>query len=176
MVFFRRRGLPEKKKTTWKKYNIAYKGTSSQITVASASTTNDGYPSSKATTITYYDTLSFGQSGEATGIGSHSVSVSYNTYQNANSMDGKIMLSGSLFYYILSNAATRKRRSGEYEAGGTTFTTYFCYVYKDSYGAMTASTAKNFTQAGTYIEDVESEDPNAYPDNGPLGLYFYIKQ
>lgn len=30
--------------------------------------------------------------------------------------------------------------------------------------------------AGDYIEDVEDENASAYPDNGPLGLYWYIKQ
>lgn len=44
------------------------------------------------------------------------------------------------------------------------------------YYPVTAETARSLAIAGDYIEDVESEDPNAYPDNGPLGLYFYIKQ
>lgn len=45
-----------------------------------------------------------------------------------------------------------------------------------SYYSVTAATARSLAVAGDYIEDVKSENPDEYPDNGPLGLYFYIKQ
>lgn len=176
-VFVRRGGTAaEKALTKWSKYSISYNGTSTQITVSSTSSINSTSASSITTTITYYDALSFAPDGTATGSGEHSVTVSYNSYTNANQMNGKIMYSSGSFYYILNDAATRNSRNGESSAGGSTFRTYFYYVYKQSYGAMTAATAKNFARAGTYIGDVESENEDEYPDNGVLGLYYYVKQ
>lgn len=177
-VFIRRGGTAaEKEPTRWAKYSIAYTGTSTKITVSSTSTmSGSSTANSTATTITYYDALSFDKSGNAAGSGSHTVSVSYNTYTNANNMNGKIALISSSFYYILNDAATRNNGTNSSEAEGTIWTSYYAYVYKNTYGAMTASTAKNFIKAGTYIEDVESENEDEYPDNGPLGLYYYVKQ
>lgn len=168
MVFFRRRGLPKNRKTKWGKYSIAYSGSPSSVAVAETNSSNYNMATSTATTVTYYDDLVFAADGTATASGQRTLSVAYNTYTNANGLDGKFLLQNGSFRYVLSDAATRALNSGT--------RVYYAYVYKQTYGAMTAATAKNFTTAGTYIGEVESEDENAYPDNGPLGTYFYIKQ
>lgn len=167
MVFFKRRGCPAKQKTTWKKYTIAYKGTAQETTIATASNSDETVAKRTEIDVTYYDNLIFAADGTATASDPHTVSVSYKTYSRANNLDGKIVLLNESFYFVLSDPATREE---------TWLIVTLVYVYKNTYGAMTAATAKDFTAAGTYVEDVESEDENAYPDSGPLGTYYYVRQ
>lgn len=172
-VFVRHRRAPAAGKTVWKKYTIAYTGTASVCSIITCSgTASISTSKSKTANVTYYDTLSFAADGTATPSGENSLSLAYNSYTNANKMNGKVMLQGGSFYYILSDAATRN--TGSYTMSGKTW--YTAWVNKQTYGAMTAETAKSFTTAGDYVEDVESEDADAYPDNGPLGTYYYVKQ
>lgn len=168
-VFMRRGGAVSAKKTKWAKYTISYTGTKTEVKVAYGTGTTTTAAKAATTTVTYYDSLSFAADGTAGGLGSNTVTVSGSFATNADKMNGKIFQNGNYFYYILNNAAT-------YNTYKQSTNQYGCNVYKQSYGAMTAETAKSFTAAGTYVEDVESEDENAYPDNGPLGTYYYIKQ
>lgn len=169
MVFFRRRGLPEKRKPTWKKYTIAYTGTAEKTAITTSVNSDETAAKRTEINVTYYDNLVFAADGTATARGSNTVSVSYDTYSRADVLNGRIVLLDESFYFVLSDPATR-------EINTKLIIFISAYVYKNTYGAMTAATAKDFTEAGTYIEDVESEDENAYPDNGPLGTYYYIKQ
>lgn len=95
--------------------------------------------------------------------------MSYNDYTKADELSGKIVTDTNLqnfqMFYATKDAATRE--------GGSRLG-YYNVIKKGI--SVTAATARSLAIAGDYIEDVESEDPNAYPDNGPLGLYFYIKQ
>lgn len=169
MVFFRRRGFPSKQKTTWKKYTIAYTGTETRTTVAYSTGTSLVSAKAATSTVTYYDNLSFAADGTAAGLGENTVKVSYNTCANADQMNEKILKRNGSFYFVLNDAAScSSAYVSQYKYGA--------YVYKQSYGAMTTETAKSFTTAGDYVEDVESEDENAYPDKGPLGTYYYVKQ
>lgn len=171
-VFVRRGGTAaEKALTKWQKYSITYDESASQLTLISRRTSGD--PASYSVTFTYYDALSFTPSGQATGSGQHSVGVSYNTYSNANQMNGKIMLMDGTFYLVSAVAATRQRYTDE-DALANRYTTV--KVYKNGTNIGTASTAKNYAKKGSYIGDVESENEDEYPDNGVLGLYYYVKQ
>lgn len=155
MVFFRRRGLLEKKKTIWKKYTVAYSGTAVNVTIG------EGSRSTSESTVYYYtDGFNFPESGNPTLSGRTILRVMYVSSKNANVLKGKLF--SDLFFGTQDNATSKQ-----------SVDTY--YVYKKGI-RVTAATARSLAIAGDYIEDVESEDPNAYPDNGPLGLYFYIKQ
>lgn len=123
-------------------------------------------PSSKAQTLYYYDGFDFPLSGDPTLGTEHSVNVNAATVNNANILKGKIFIRSNQYYFGTNdNATTWDEWDGS----------LFYYVGKKGI-LVTAATARSLAIAGDYIEDVESEDPNAYPDNGPLGLYFYIKQ
>lgn len=160
MVFFRRRGLHEKQKPTWKKYSIAYSGSVLTKTVYQ---TKDGETYS---TLTYYDGFVFPLSGNPSLGTKYTTEVSYmGGYKNANKTKGKIFSNYGYYYFGTNDDATREFDSANQN---------YC-VYKKGI-KVTAATARSLAIAGDYIEDVESEDPNAYPDNGPLGLYYYVKQ
>lgn len=162
MVFFRRRGNAEIiKPTVWKKYTVAYSGTVEDVNVWAGLDAADS-PDTRY----YYDGFNFPLSGDPTLGTQNSVDVDYYSYTNANAFKGKIFRYNS-YYFGTNDDATRGRyRSPE--------SSYY-YVRKKGIRVL-ATTARSLAIAGDYLEDVESEDPNAYPDNGPLGLYFYIKQ
>ena len=49
-------------------------------------------------------------------------------------------------------------------------------IKKEAIGPITEATARDMAIPGDYIELVESENSEMYPENGPYGLYWYIKQ
>lgn len=116
--------------------------------------------------ISYYDGYNFPLNGNPTLGTLQRVSVGYLNYSKANQLKGKIFQYNN-YYFGTNDDATRGT-----EGRGSS---KYYYVRKKGI-LVTAATARSLAIAGDYIEDVESEDPNAYPDNGPLGLYFYIKQ
>ena len=161
-VFLRHRFAGGVKTTIWKKYSVAYSGTVSNVQIWRGQ-----LPSSKAQTLYYYDGFDFPLSGDPTLGTEHSVNVNAATVNNANILKGKIFIRSNQYYFGTNDDATRGT-----EGRGSN---QYYYVRKKGI-PVTAETARSLAIAGDYIEDVESEDPNAYPDNGPLGLYFYIKQ
>ena len=157
-VFFRRRGLAETK-TKWKKYSVAYSAAAAaNVTVASHAGNN---ASTATSAISYASQLYFSAAGEPELQDAQTAVVSYNSYTNANQLKNRFWASGNTWYIGTGDNATRNTNQL-----GTV--TYYA-VYKK---------AKKITAwiAGDYIEDVEDENASAYPDNGPLGLYWYIKQ
>lgn len=154
-VFFRRRGLAETK-TKWKKYKVAYSGTVESVDVNG---TNALSPS-QASNTAYYDGYEFPDSGTPTLTAQKTVSVSYNTASNADILKQKIFSKRNLYYG--DDTPARAVESGVYYR-----------VYKKG---IKITDPRAQAIAGDYIEDVEDENASAYPDNGPLGLYWYIKQ
>lgn len=151
------------KTTIWKKYSVAYSGTVNPHSVTYSAN------SSFAVSISYCDGFNFPLSGNPSLTATKTLNVSYNDYTKADELSGKIVTDTNLqnfqMFYATKDAATR---------GGGSRLGYYSVIKKGI--SVTAATARSLAIAGDYIEDVESEDPNAYPDNGPLGLYFYIKQ
>ena len=153
-VFFRRRGLAETK-TKWKKYKVAYSGTVENVSVV----TNALSPSDARDTA-YYDGYEFPDFGTPTLTAKKTVSVSHNTASNADVLKQKIFSKSNLYYGDDTPASAGQ--------GGT-----YYRVYKKG---IKITDPRAQAIAGDYIEDVEDENASAYPDNGPLGLYWYIKQ
>lgn len=154
-VFFRRRGIADTK-TKWKKYKVAYSAAAAE-NMAIASHTG----STESSSISYASQLYFSAAGEPELQDAQTAVVSYNSYTNANLLKNRFWASGNTWYIGTGDDATRNRNL----SGPVLVYT----VYKK---------AKRITAwiAGDYIEDVEDENASAYPDNGPLGLYWYIKQ
>lgn len=116
---------------------------------------------SRNTTIYYYDSISVDPtSGVITPTGTrHSVTVSYNSYTNAQRLRGKYFYSngdtsGKLTYAKQDGQVTRSN-SGDY------------YVYIEGYDVS----AKYVD--GDFVEYVTSQERNTYPDNGESGDYYY---
>lgn len=146
MVFFRRRGNVEVNKATVWK----------KYSVAYSGTAREYYNAGTGSIITYYDGFDFpADGGDPTLSGKHSAICSTKNYKY---LIKKIYSN----QYMLRLSITQNELGSDYITG--------------SYIEVTAATARSLAIAGDYIEDVESEDPNAYPDNGPLGLYYYVKQ
>lgn len=154
-VFFRRRGIADTK-TKWKKYKVAYSGTVESVNIGS---TNALSPS-EARNVAYYDGYEFPDSGTPTLTAQKTVSVSYNTASNANVLKQKIFSKSGLYYGDDTPASAVQ--------GGV-----YYRVFKKG---IKITDPRAQAIAGDYIEYVEDENASAYPDNGPLGLYWYIKQ
>lgn len=155
-VFLRHRFAGGVKTTIWKKYSVAYSGTVSNVMLS-----NSRYESETAN-VWIFDGYSFAADGTATLMGSTNLAVSYSNYTVANQCQKAVFEDVNYLYYYGDDSPATRKKSGMYGR-----------VYKT---ATRITDPRAQAIAGDYIEDVESEDPNAYPDNGPLGLYFYIKQ
>lgn len=160
-VFLRHRFAGGVKTTIWKKYSVAYSGTVEEVNVWAAAGTADS-----PEYCYYYDGFDFPISGTPTLGTKQRVSVDYDNYTNANTFKGKIFTYNNYYFGTNDDATHGRYRSPE--------ASYY-YVRKKGI-KVTAATARSLAIAGDYIEDVESENPDEYPDNGPLGLYYYIKQ
>lgn len=153
-VFLRHRFAGGVKTTIWKKYKVTY----SNATVT--------YSIEVGTSIRYYDGLTFPADGsDPTLVNGQSGTIA--APSAATTLPGKLMVFGTSLsvgantsVYDVVSFDTRQSQG------------YINFRARQ----LTRATARSLAIAGDYIEDVESEDPNAYPDNGPLGLYFYIKQ
>ena len=155
-VFFRRRGIAETK-TKWKKYKVAYSGTATSLKIAKTGTNKE---------VKYSDGYDFPLSGDPTLSAQKSANVK--TASDCNVLKSKIFIGDNggawqpkvAWYYIQNQDATT-------DSSGNAMMQCI---------SVTAATARSLAIAGDYIEDVEDENASAYPDNGPLGLYWYIKQ
>ena len=144
-------------KTKWKKYSVAYSGTATSLKISKTGTNKK---------IEYSDGYDFPLSGNPTLSAQKSANVK--TASDCNVLKSKIFIGddGSAWepkvawYYIQNQDATTDS-SGNAMMQGI---------------SVTVATARSLAIAGDYIEDVEDENASAYPDNGPLGLYWYIKQ
>lgn len=161
-VFLRHRFSGGVKTTIWKKYSVAYSGSAQDVEIYAAS----DYYADVSRSVTYYDGFNFPQDGTPTLETETTISVGYLVYTNANKFKGKIFTYNN-YYFGTNDDATRG-------SSGSGSNKYY-YVRKKGI-KVTAATARSLAIAGDYIEDVESENPDEYPDNGPLGLYYYIKQ
>lgn len=155
MGMFLRRGLAETK-TKWKKYEVSYSAAAAADRAIASHSENTA-----SSSISYASKLYFSAAGEPELQDAQTAVVSYASYTNANQLKHMFWASSNTWYIGTGDDATRNRN----QSGLVTVYT----VYKK---------AKRITAwiAGDYIEDVEDENASAYPDNGPLGLYWYIKQ
>ena len=147
-------------KPKWKKYKVAYSGTVESVSIGA---TNSQSPSQTSNAV-YYDGYEFPDSGTPTLTAQKTVSVSYNTASNADVLKQKIFKqknTSSTLYYGDDTPASAAQ-------GGV-----YYRVFKKG---IKITDPRAQAIAGDYIEDVEDENASAYPDNGPLGLYWYIRQ
>lgn len=114
------------------------------------------------TNVWLFDGYSFAADGTATSMGSTKLAVSYSDYTVANQCQKAVFQDANYLYYYGDDSPATREKSGMYAR-----------VYKTG---IQITDPRAQAIAGDYIEDVESENPDEYPDNGPLGLYYYVKQ
>ena len=176
MAVFMRRGGNGKKKpvsTVWKKYSIAYTGTTKTITLMSSS------DSSHISNVAYYDSFDYPKDGNPQPTGSNTVDVSYDrngTAPSADVLKKKLIQNSSQYYYCTSKSAVSEYSESQHNVGGSPVTIRTYSVKKEAIGPITEATARDMAIPGDYIELVESENSEMYPENGPYGIYWYIKQ
>mgnify|MGYP006891117546 FL=1 len=175
MAVFMRRGGNGKKKpvsTVWKKYSIAYSGNTTDLQIGRAV---NAMPSPE---VVYYTGFDFPKTGNPTITGEQTVVVPYNSAASVTALKKSLIrqtASGNTYQYYYG---TSKNITTEYSestgAGSVTMRTY--KIKKEAIGPITEATARDMAIPGDYIELVESENSEMYPENGPYGLYWYIKQ